>query len=105
MYPIGSGHLRRGVVQVNPLTAAQLGLEPGDSVVLNQNGAIWPFLAESFVGIEPGQAGLNRTEMTVMGIRYGTPLVAHRVPHPAALLHDWPAQRGRHDWLVPMELP
>ena len=101
--PVGSEHVRRGIVQINPQTADCFGFGPGDSVVLNQGGIVWPFRAERFAGVEPGQVRMNRAEMAVMGILNDVPLAAHRATQPAALPHNWPAQKDRHDWMVPME--
>ncbi len=90
-------------MQVHPQTADRFGFAPGDSVVLDLGGVFWPFRAERSAEVKPGQARMNSAEMAFMGIRQGTPLVARRVPSPAALPHNWPVEHNRHDWLVPTE--
>ena len=103
MYPVGSGRVRRGFVQFHPQTADRLGLAPADTIVLNQYGTAWPFRVERLAGVERGHVRLNDTDMDVMGICPGVVLTAHRVPQLAALPHNWPVERDRHDWLIPVE--
>ena len=104
LYPVGSGSVQQGCVQIHPHTADRFGFAPGETILLNQYGTAWPFRVERTTGVERGHARINNTEMDVKGICPDIMLAAHRAPRPEALPHNWPAERNRHDWLIPKEL-
>ena len=73
---IGSAQAGFGWVCMHPETVSRLGLRPGDTVWLSDNGTPAPFSVESREEIECGQAWLNPREMAAMGVGDGAKLAA-----------------------------
>jgi hypothetical protein len=75
----GSEHAGYGWACMNPETVSRLGLRPGDTVWLSDEGTPAPFSIESREDTECGQAWLNPREMAAMEVRNGTKLAASGV--------------------------
>lgn len=70
-----------GWVRLNAETVNRLGLRPGDTAWLSDNGTPAPFSVEGHEDVERGQAWLNPREMSAMGVKEGTKLAASSIYH------------------------
>jgi hypothetical protein len=91
----GSGQAGFGWVCMNPETVGRLGLKPGDSVWLNDEGTPVPFSIESREEVKYGEAWLNPREMAAMEVRDGAKLAASVVYPGVSPLPDEPDAYSR----------
>jgi hypothetical protein len=84
----GSEQAGFGWVCMNPVTVSRLGLKPGDSVWLNDEGTPAPFSIESREDVKCGEAWLNAREMAAMEVRDGAKLTASGADHGPSLLPE-----------------